>query len=170
MIYQGSAFGVSYQVVLTVYSDRYYYDVLLEKHAGEFDVVYGQDLGIASVWSVLSSEAYTAQYIDHAIYQDQLGYIIQSRQNQGDPQFFQLGSLNKTVGYATDGFQVFKQSYKLSHVAEGLLKDLENKKYQYEFPYLTLQSELFTLNEDKVLTFYGYYEPCMKKLNTTKSN
>lgn len=168
VIYQGSAFGVSYQVVLTVYSDRYYYDVLLEKHAGEFDVVYGQDLGIASVWSVLSSEAYTAQYIDHAIYQDQLGYIIQSRQNQGDPQFFQLGSLNKTVGYATDGFQVFKQSYKLSHVAEGLLKDLENKKYQYEFPYLTLQSESFTLNEDKVLTFYGYYEPWHEKVEHNK--
>src|SRR5690606_38210476 len=115
-----------------------------------------------------SSEAYTAQYIDHAIYQDQLGYIIQSRQNQGDPQFFQLGSLNKTVGYATDGFQVFKQSYKLSHVAEGLLKDLENKKYQYEFPYLTLQSESFTLNEDKVLTFYGYYEPWHEKVEHNK--
>ncbi len=164
VVYQGLAFEISYQVVLTIKENRWYYDVLLQKHQGEFDLVYGQDLAIASIWSVLSSEAYTAQYIDHAIYQNENGYFIQSRQNQGEPQFFQMGSLNRTVGFATDGFQVFKTSYRATNVAEGLLDDLVNQNYQYEFPYLSLQSELLDLSKNQTFTFYGYYEPLHEKV------
>lgn len=164
VVYQGIAFEISYQVVLTIKENRWYYDVLLQKHQGEFDLVYGQDLAITSIWSVLSSEAYTAQYIDHAIYQNENGYFIQSRQNQGEPQFFQMGSLNRTVGFATDGFQIFTKSYRATNVAKGLLDDLVNQNYQYEFPYLSLQSELLDLSNNQSFTFYGYYEPLHEKV------
>lgn len=172
VVYQGKAFGADYQVTLTVLKDRWYYDVFIPKtNAFEtFDLVYGQDVGIASIWSVLSSEAYTAQYIDHAIYKDDLGYIIQSRQNQGDPQFLQLGGLNKVVGYATDGFQVFKTNYKITGEIEGLKADLPNKNYQYEFPYLSLQSEKLDTKSDQSFTFFGYYEPFHEKIEREKLN
>src|SRR5690606_17358231 len=51
VIYQGTAFDIRYQVVLTIDENRWYYDVLLKKHHGQFDLVYGQDIAIASIWS-----------------------------------------------------------------------------------------------------------------------
>lgn len=161
VIYQGMVLDTTYQVTLTVLEDRWYYDVWINQSSTfrKFDLVYGQDVGIAHFGSIQSSEAYTAQYIDHAVYEDENGFKIQSRQNQGDPQFLQIGSLNKVTGFATDGFQVFGRSFKVDYVMEGLKKDLENRKYQYEFPYITLQSETLDGSTENTFTFYGYYEP-----------
>src|SRR5690606_15560729 len=137
VIYQGMIEKTKYQVILTVEKDRWYYDVLIDQSNDfqSFELFYSQDVGIASIWSVLSSESYTAQYTDHKAYQDENGYVIQSRQNQGIPQFLQLGSLNKTIGYATDGFQIFGTQFKVSNKPEGLKQNLPNINYQYEFPY-----------------------------------
>src|SRR5690606_21001140 len=133
-----------------------------------YSLYYGQDVGIQDRTGILASEAYTAQYIDHAIYEDNQGFTIQSRQNQGVPQFLQIGSLNETIGYATDGFQVFKTSYKLTQKLEGLYADLPNQNDQYEFPYITLQSKLLSSSEDQVFTFFGYYEPERSEILSTK--
>ena len=160
-IYQGKVFDMRYQVTLTVLNDRWYYDVLVEpsKTINTYDLVYGQDVGIAHTGSIMSSEAYTAQYTDHSVYTGDFGYAIQSRQNQGDPQFLQLGGLGQITNYATDGFQVFGRTYKVDTKMVGLEDDLVNQKYQYEFPYLSLQSENLSGNKQNVFTFYGYYEP-----------
>jgi len=161
VIYQGSILDTKYQVTLTVFNDRWYYDVLVNKSSEfkKFDIVYGQDVGIAHTGSILSSEAYTAQYIDHSVYEGMYGYVIQSRQNQGTPQFLQLGALDKVERFATDGFQIFDRSYKVDSKMLGLENDLVNQKYQYEFPYISLQSKTLDASDINTFTFYGYYEP-----------
>src|SRR5690554_2135534 len=73
VIYEGLVLHTKYQVTLTVLKDRWYYDVWLDKSTDYevFDLVYSQDIGIQNEGGINASEAYTAQYIDHAIYQDQ---------------------------------------------------------------------------------------------------
>ncbi|HKL61706.1 MAG TPA: hypothetical protein VJY66_04945, partial [Acholeplasma sp.] len=157
-VYQGIALGVSYQVVFSLFNNLWHYDVTLEKTEGMYDLIYGQDVGIASYGSILSSEGYTAQYIDHKAFKNDLGYTVCSRQNQGQPHFLQIGSLNETMSYSTDGFQFFGLSYKQTSVPEILSKDmLKNYNYQYEFPYIALQIKPFLLDENKTFTFYGLY-------------
>lgn len=167
--YQGIALGVSYQVVLSLEDNLWHYDVTLSKHEGTYDLIYAQDLGIASKGSIQSSEAYTAQYIDHKAFKDELGYTICSRQNQGDPQFLQIGSLNKTVAYQTDGFQFFGLSYKETGIPEVLLEEtLKNVNYQYEFPYIALQTESFELKKEETFSFYGLYLSLHEDVTTKK--
>lgn len=161
-VYQGQAFGIDYQVVLSLHGHAWVYDVLLGKKTldGVYDLFYGQDVGIASTGSILASEAYTAQYIDHQAFKDQFGYTICSRQNQGDTQVLQIGSLTKNVGFVTDGTQFFGLSYKLTNEPKALFEPkLANENYQYEFPYITLQSEPLKLNQPTSVVFYGYYKP-----------
>ncbi len=160
IIYQGKILNSDYQVVLSIYDNIYYYDVLVNKTTDfdKYDLVFTQDVGINNIGAVLQSEAYNAQYLDHKVFLNNLGYTIRSKQNQGVNQILQIGSLNKTVGYATDGFQVFKTGYKTSSELEGLKDKLPNLNYQYEFPLLTLSSEIIETNNNHTTTFYGYYE------------
>lgn len=160
VVYEGSILDTKYQITLTVEKDRWYYEVWVDKsnQFKVYDLVYGQDIGIAHTGSIISSEAYTAQYIDHSIYENNLGYIIQSRQNQGLTQYLQIGALGKTTGFATDGFQIFDKSYKVDFIMKGLEKELPNENYQYEFPYLTLSSKDFDAKLTNSFTFYGYYD------------
>lgn len=166
VIYQGNIFNTKYQITLTVLRDRWYYDVCINASSDfkKFDVVYGQDVGIAHTGSILSSEAYTAQYIDHSVYEGPHGYVIQSRQNQGAPQFLQLGALDHVDRFATDGFQIFDRSYKVDAKMLGLTDELISEKYQYEFPYISLQSKTFDATTSNTFTFYGYYEPERKEI------
>src|SRR5690606_1277511 len=127
------------------------------------DVVYGQDLAIASIGAVRNNEAYVSQYIDHAIFNDdKRGYIVCSRQNQRQPagfSYLQQGSLGRIVGYSTDGFQFFGKSYKETNQPEALFQDkLANQIYQYEFAYIALQTEKVQLNGNASFTFYGIYK------------
>lgn len=172
-VYQGQAFGIDYQVVLSLHGHAWVYDVLLGKKTleGVYDLFYGQDVGIASTGSILGSEAYTAQYIDHQAFQDKFGYTICSRQNQGDTQVLQLGSLTKNIGYVTDGTQFFGLSYKKTNEPKALFEQtLANQNYQYEFPYITLQSEELALNEVTSVVFYGYYQPQFEGIVSQKFN
>ncbi len=172
-VYQGQAFGIDYQVVLSLHGHAWVYDVLLGKKTleGVYDLFYGQDVGIASTGSILASEAYTAQYIDHQSFKDQFGYTICSRQNQGDTQVLQIGSLTKNIGFVTDGTQFFGLSYKKTNEPKALFEPkLANENYQYEFPYITLQSEPLKLNQPTSVVFYGYYKPLHEGIVSQKFN
>jgi len=163
VIYHGNAFGIVYQVVLTVIQNTWHYDILIKQSSDAnqtFDIFYGQDLGIASKWSVLNSEAYTGQYIDHKAFKDDHGFTICSRQNQGESLISQIGSITPNVAYSTDGFQFYGLSSKENGRPLALgQKNLPSFNYQYEFPFIALQSEPFVLSKNHVVSFYGYYEP-----------
>ncbi|MBE0701455.1 MAG: cellobiose phosphorylase [Acholeplasmataceae bacterium] len=162
VIYQGHFIGVDYQVILTVMDYQWSFEVSLKSETTKtVDVIYGQDIAISNKSSVLSSEAYTVQYIDYKSYKNAYGYTLCARQNQGIPQFLQLGSLQKNVAYSTDGFQFFGLSYKETGSPEAMFsKRLASEIYQYEFSYFALQSEIMVLKgHEKTFVFYGLYIP-----------
>lgn len=155
---------ISYEVTFTL-TERgiWFWDVMLDGVEAEVDVIYGQDLGLADKGAVRSNEAYMSQYIDHKVFEDEeKGYVLCSRQNQpqssGFP-YIQQGSLGKTIGYSTDGFQFFGLTYKDTNEPEALRKDsLANEVYQYEFAYTALQSEKARLNGPQHFIFYGVFK------------
>lgn len=158
----GSADGIKYQVVFTLTEQSiWFWDVTIEGSQVEVDLIYGQDIGLASRGALQSNEAYICQYIDHAVFEDpKKGYVVCSRQNQpqseGSFPYVQQGSLTKAIGYSTDGYQFFGRSYKETNQAEVLYKDtLANEVYQYEFAYTALQSERVHLQGKTQFVFYG---------------
>lgn len=159
-IYQGEWRSVHYRVELILQGTMWFY--LLELSGGHplatYDVFYGQDVGISHPFGILSNEAYTSQYIDHQIFQQDQGYTILSRQNQGKTHYLQIGCDYPTVGYVTDAMQFFGVSYKLHHEAMALTQPrLANQNYQYESAYPTLQTQSFSLGHQPTrITFYAY--------------
>lgn len=164
IIFTGTVESVKYKVIFTLTDrDVWYWDVFLEGNHEKIDVIYGQDLGLADKGAVQSNEAYTSQYIDYKVFEDEeKGFIVCSRQNMaqstGNP-YIQQGSLTKTTGYSTDGFQFYGLSYKETNKPEALFKSsLANEIYQYEFAYTALQTEMITLNGSAHFTFYGLFK------------
>lgn len=168
IIWEGFTAGVGYQVTFTLSRlGVWFWDVTLQGDDVEADVVYGQDIGIADTAAVRSNEAYLSQYIDHTVYHnEQRGYTVCSRQNQPQSQTFpyiQQGSLTRTVGYSTDGFQFFGLSYKETNEPEALRRDsLANEVYQYEFAYTALQSERVELAGKLALLFTVFSSPIIQ--------
>jgi 1,2-beta-oligoglucan phosphorylase len=162
--WSGSFEDVSYEVIFTLTDHGvWFWDIVVDGKDIEVDVIYGQDLGLADKGAVRSNEAYMSQYIDHRVFESaEKGYVVCSRQNQPQSSGFpyvQQGSLGKTAGYSTDGFQFFGLSYKESDEPEILTKDtLENEVYQYEFAYTALQTPKVQLNGKKRFTFYGIFK------------
>ncbi|RSD26998.1 GH36-type glycosyl hydrolase domain-containing protein [Mesobacillus subterraneus] len=163
--WKGETAGLQYKVTFTVTEQGiWFWDVEVEGNDATIDIVYGQDLGLADKGAVRTNEAYMSQYIDHNVFNDaEKGYVVCSRQNQpmsgGFFPYSQQGSLTKTAGYSTDGFQFFGLSYKETDVPEVLTKEhLANEVYQYEFAYTALQSEKVTLNGKAQFVFYGIFK------------
>ena len=161
-IYHGIFEGIQYQILWTLHGLRFDLTIHLKSETPKkIDLMFGIDLAITSKGSVLNSEPYTVQYIDYKVFEDDLGYTMCARQNQGRSQYFQLGSFQKTIGYSTDGFQFFGLSSKETGIPEAMKQErLVSEIYQYEFAYFALQSEPMIINNDpKSMTFYGLYEP-----------
>ncbi len=160
--YKGTFKSVTYEVVLSLIDNIWFWDVLLTNinNNNQFvDVIYGQDIAIADIYAVRNNEAYVCQYIDHKVFQTENGYTVCTRQNQGTPHYLQQGSLTKNVAYSTDGFQFFGLEYKFTNIPKVLkMQSLENRNYQYEFAFTALQSEKVDFNEQKRFVFYGLYE------------
>lgn len=159
-IYEGKVWDVTYQLHLIVNENGWFYQLHLKgtKNQSVYDVMYGQDVGIAHPFGILSNEAYTSQYIDHQVFEKNGFITLLSRQNQGKTHFLQVGSDTPTVGYSTDAMQFFGLDYKKNHLpAAYQMPLLPSKNYQYEFAYLALQTQPFSLNSViKTITFYGY--------------
>ncbi|WBL14647.1 GH36-type glycosyl hydrolase domain-containing protein [Sutcliffiella sp. NC1] len=164
MTWKGTVEDVNYVVTFHLTNEGvWFWDVKVDGADVEIDVIYGQDISIASKGAVRNNEAYVAQYIDHAIFEStNKGYVVCSRQNQPQPggfPYLQQGSLTKATGYLTDGFQFFGLSYKETDVPEVLYKDsLPNEVYQFEFAYTALQSEKVKLAGEAQFVFYGLFK------------
>jgi cellobiose phosphorylase len=159
-IYEGNVFDVQYQVHLIVHDKGWFYQLHLRggKPNAQYDVLYGQDVGIAHPFGILSNEAYTSQYIDHQVFQQDGKTTLLSRQNQGNTHYLQIGSDTTIQAYCTDAMQFFGLDYKLTHTPKAYQDaNLPSKNYQYEFAYLTLQTKSFSIQPNmKPMTFYGY--------------
>lgn len=164
VIWTGKIENLSYQVVFHLTDQGiWFWEVNVEGNDTKVDVIYGQDLGLAEKGALQNNEAYISQYIDHRIFKDDArGYVVCSRQNQGQSTGFpylQQGSLTRSVGYSTDGFQFFGKSYKETNQPEVLVEPaLANEVYQYEFAYTALQSEKVKVSGKEKFVFYGLFE------------
>ncbi|MDD2213163.1 MAG: hypothetical protein PHR21_01275, partial [Oscillospiraceae bacterium] len=132
-----------------------------------FDIIYGQDLGLADRGTVLTNELYVSQYLDRRAYQTEQGWTLTARQNlqqsQGRYPFLQEGLLNaKVIGFETDAAKFYGQDFKASrHIAGLQSMRLGTDIYQGEMAYTALQTERLTLEpgQRRELIFYGLYEP-----------
>jgi len=162
-IWRGMFLDIKYAVIMTLKEFQWDYEVLLDGPSHHLvDIFYGQDVAIQSRSGVLSSEPYTVQYIDYKAIKGEKGYTLSAKQNQGRPQYLQIGSYTPNIGYSTDGFQFFGLSYKTTGLPEALVFDdyLQSKIYQYEFSYLTLQSAQIEMGSGiQKVKFYGFYYP-----------
>ena len=159
-IYEGLVFDVHYQVHLTIHEKGWFYQLHLRGGTplAQYDVMYGQDVGIAHPFGILSNEAYTSQYIDHQVFHHQDNTTLLSRQNQGNTHYLQIGSDSPIQGYCTDAMQFFGLDYKLTHLPKAYQEvSLPSVNYQYEFAYLTLQTKVFSIQPNMTpISFYGY--------------
>lgn len=119
---------------------------------GQFDVTYVQDLGLADEGGVRTNEAYMAQYIDYK----KTSTALMARQNQKQSTGFpaiRMTSSRTIAEYATDGFDVYGTSYKLTGRAVGLDGALPSRVYQYEFALPTLRTETLDMGTEREITF-----------------
>lgn len=170
--YKGSSFGISYFAVFTLKENAWYIDVKLvpslEEPAKIIDLIYGQDIGLASKGHIQGNEAYNSQYIDHKVFETDLGFVVCSRQNQwktDKPGFpmLQQGSFQPIRSFSTDGYPFYGLSYKI----DGQIKELQNETlnnrvYQYEFGFTALQTMEHHLAEPTEYTFYGIVNPSIE--------
>ena len=162
MIFDGHYKDMDYRIIMSVHSNGFTYKVSFRsKTPQKISLYFGQDIGIQDINGILNNEAYIVQYIDFKVFENLNGYTLCARQNQGMPAYFQMGMDIKTIGYSTDAMQFFKTQQKRDGHIYAMDDDvLANEIYQYEQSYLTLQSELFTINStDKDINIYGYFEP-----------
>lgn len=140
------------QIVLDTQENAWNWNISLTNTGQEplqADLIYIQDMAIASEGAARSNEAYCSQYIDHYVFSDQSGYTIASRQNQKTPKghcWLVQGSLQKSTSFVTDGFDFYGLSYKETGVPEALTQPkLISEKRQYELAMVGLQTETITL-------------------------
>jgi len=156
IFYKGEFESIKYHVIFTMKDNMWFYDVYLNGDNEEVLLFYGQDV---SLNYHRANEAYICHYLDHKVFEDDLGYHILTKQNQGGPYLLEIGSLTPNKGYSTDGFQFFGLDYKFDFVPKAIKEGtLENKNYQYEFAYIALKSEVKFVNNQGHATFYGYFD------------
>ena len=116
------------------------------KNKVQYDIILGQDLGLASEGALMTNEAYACQYIDHKPHRvEDYGWVICSRQNldqNGLNPFVQIGGLEFLESFSTDGFQFFSKEFKLTNKPQIFKNEfLEDENYQYEFAYIGLKTK-----------------------------
>lgn len=169
VIYKGSFKDVKYSVVFTLAENCFFFDVKInnENPNNKVTLFYGMDLAVANKYAVANNEAYVCQYVDHQAFTTENGYVIASRQNQGEHTYLEQGSIGKNIAYCTDGYQFFGTSYKSSNVPAAVLAGkLPSQVYQYEFGYIGLQSEELVGIGKNHICFYGAYEANMNEVVT----
>ena len=173
IIWRGKAGKVSYKVVMYLTCNNentknlWFFEIELKNEGRpvKFDLIYAQDLGLATEGHISSNEAYNSQYIDHkAFYNPNFeGYTICSRQNQaqnGKNPFVQLGCFDGAKAFSVDGYPFFGLEYKFNNqIADLSRTNLNNRLYQYEFAYLALQNKKNILEDRAKITFYGMFLP-----------
>ena len=152
--------GMNYIIYLTLEENMWFYDIFLENIDSQMEVYYTQDIGLATEGHVRNNEAYNSHYIDHKVFETKEGFCVCSRQNQLQPHpFLQQGCFNNAIAFSVDGYPFFGLDYKFNNKIGDLYKErLNNRLYQYEFAYTSLQTE--KLNT-KHITFYGAFKPSL---------
>lgn len=161
-IWSGVFKEIEYEIRFILSDDLiWFWEINLNANGKRVDIIYTQDIGLATNGALKSNEAYISQYVDHKVIESETSYTVCSRQNQPQEEkfpFLQQGSLQGVSSFSTDGFQFFGKTFKETNEPEALRKKkLENKNYQYEFNYTALQSDPLEIDGEVRVTFYGKF-------------
>ncbi len=169
--WSGARAGWEYAVTLDLQPDLplWQWQVRIRNVTGQarvFDLLHGQDLGLADEASVRGNEAFISQYIDHSpLAHARWGTILCSRQNL--PQAHQAhpwiahGCLTGARFFATDGYQFFGLGHRLTGIPDAWQQERLAGRRQYEFAYAALQTAPVTLlpGGEWKTTFFAVYQP-----------
>ena len=163
--YCGTVWGIDYALRLRLVEEGLWtWTLALEGEGETVDVLYGQDLGMADEGAVLNNELYMAQYLGHTVFDGPDGWIVCSRQNQGTSAghpVLQQGMLGaRAQHYSTYAMQFHGLGVRFGEAPAALgAARLEDRNYQYELPYIALQSEPLVLSGRRELSVYACFTP-----------
>jgi cellobiose phosphorylase len=158
--------GLRYRVALRLAADApaWFWHVHVENTGDarvRLDLMLLQDLALAPYGAVRLNEYYVSQYIDHTpLDHSERGIVLASRQNQAVSRRFPwsaIGSLNRSVAYATDALQVHGLASRAGLQAPALSNGLPSTRLQHEHAMAALQDAISELDagESANLGWFG---------------
>lgn len=131
----------------------------------DIDVVYTQDLALASYDAVRSCEYYVSQYLDLTpIETSSVGTALAVRQNMpgATAPWAVIGCLSEGVGWATDALQLVGRGHHAGARPPGISAEkFPNTRLQHEHTLALLQARptLLAAGETMVTGFFGLFQP-----------
>ncbi len=124
------------------------------------DVLFAQDVGLASMPALRASEAFVSHYLDHRVTRDRAwGYVLCTRQNQPQegrcPSLYQ-GCAPAAAGYATDATQFHGPGWRWGEPPVALARGLPKAILQGEMALPALQTGRLTVAPDGHAHFHGW--------------
>ncbi|HEY1891933.1 MAG TPA: hypothetical protein VGG63_16115 [Steroidobacteraceae bacterium] len=160
--------GIQYAISLVLAADApvWFWHVQLTNTSSEpqeLDLTYAQDLALAPYGAVRMNEYYVSQYIDHTPLTDpRHGILIASRQNQaadGRNPWCLIGSLRRTISFATDALDFYGLASRAGEPPCGILDDLPGRRLQHEHSMPVLRDAPLRLAPGETLHagFFGIF-------------
>ncbi len=146
--------GVQISLRLSLARDRpaWCWQVLLENRSADerrADLIFVQDLALASHAAVRLNEFYVSQYLDLSAWDHaRCGWVVAARQNlaqSGRHPWAVAGSLRRGVSYATDGLHFYGLAQRLGGLPIGVSNGLPAQRLQHEHALAAIQDEAVTL-------------------------
>jgi cellobiose phosphorylase len=144
--------GIALRLVLAEREATWCWQVAVENRSSQertIDLLYGQDLGLASHGAVRLNEYYVSHYLDlcpmeHA----RCGWVVAARQNLaqgGRHPWAAVGSLRRAKAFATDGLQLFGLAQRMGAIPAGVRDGLPSQRLQHEHAMAALEDEAVAL-------------------------
>ncbi|HEY9063465.1 MAG TPA: hypothetical protein VIO33_00685, partial [Burkholderiaceae bacterium] len=137
-----------YRVALRLAADApaWFWHLQVENTGREpvrIDAMAWQDLALTTDAALRLNEYYVSQYIDHTpLVHPQRGVVLAARQNQpvgARHPWCLVGSLNRSVAYATDALQVYGRAARAGAPPPCLAEGLPSQRLQHEHAMAALQ-------------------------------
>jgi 1,2-beta-oligoglucan phosphorylase len=165
--WSGLRFRVS--LALATSAPAWFWHVVLENSAAtscRVDLVYAQDVALASYGAVRLNEYYVSQYVDHTpLKHPSLGAVLAVRQNRavgGRHPWLCIGSLRNGESFCTDALQLHGLSTRAGGSPAALdVERLPGVRRQHEHSMAVLQDAPLSLapQASAALGFFAWLEP-----------
>jgi cellobiose phosphorylase len=140
--------AIALRLVLAEQEATWCWQVCLENRSPEersFDLLYAQDIALASRGAVRLNEHYVSHYVDLSpLEHARCGWVVAARQNLqqgGRRPWAVVGSLRRATSFATDGLQVFGLERRLGAMPAGVREGLPGERLQHEHAMAAVQDE-----------------------------
>ncbi|HET9599471.1 MAG TPA: hypothetical protein VFP65_28105 [Anaeromyxobacteraceae bacterium] len=146
--------GLAIALRLVVHRDEpsFCWQVTVANRSAEaqtIDLLYAQDIALASRGAVRLNEHYVSHYVDLCpLEHERCGWVVAARQNLdqgGHHPWAVVGSLRRATSFATDGLQFFGLGWRLGGLPVGVREGLPGRRLQHEHAMAVVQDAAVTL-------------------------